>query len=127
MKELLSRPVWGAWIEIYDAITQTAAYPVSRPAWGAWIEMVEDASDLYLYWSRPAWGAWIEISVYQTLYPVMVGRAPHGARGLKWLVYLGWLLNGGLSRPAWGAWIEISRIAHADICVTVAPRMGRVD
>ena len=126
MKELLSRPVWGAWIEIYDAITQTAAYPVSRPAWGAWIEMVEDASDLYLYWSRPAWGAWIEISVYQTLYPVMVGRAPHGARGLK--LVSAEPRKAGHGRAPYGArGLKSLPSGCRQTSAGVAPRMGRVD
>ena len=37
---LLSRPVWGAWIEICYMVTPPCLPPVSRPVWGAWIEIV---------------------------------------------------------------------------------------
>ena len=35
---LKSRPVWGAWIEIFGAVASAAQLP-SRPVWGAWIEI----------------------------------------------------------------------------------------
>ena len=145
---------------------------MSRPAWGAWIEihLVKPLSRTGLR-SRPAWGAWIEIGTIADPARSAHGRAPHGARGLKWqrchdnaLVDHGRAPHGarGLkfchpdvnksiwgSRPAWGAWIEIplaplrivpieSRPAwgawieifayFSDYATTqVAPRMGRVD
>ena len=34
-----SRPVWGAWIEIWRADGQKYQYSRSRPVWGAWIEI----------------------------------------------------------------------------------------
>ena len=34
---------------------------MSRPAWGAWIEMLSWRSLASALASRPAWGAWIEI------------------------------------------------------------------
>ena len=53
-------------------------------------------------------------------------RAPHGARGLKQRLTEGWGAKVG-SRPARGAWIETivnhCRAPH----MYVAPRTGRVD
>ena len=34
----VSRPVWGAWIEIHIH-THIIVNSVSRPVWGAWIEI----------------------------------------------------------------------------------------
>ena len=38
-----------------------------------------------------------------------MGRAPHGARGLKYKL-IDTKTNEQESRPAWGAWIEIERV-----------------
>ena len=46
--------------------------------------MEDLADDLQLGQSRPARGAWIEIKRPQKHPASMPGRAPHGARGLKW-------------------------------------------
>ena len=54
--------------------------------------------------SRPAWGAWIETSGMLNKRVEILGRAPHGARGLK--------LFSDFDDP---------------INPLVAPRMGRVD
>ncbi len=54
--------------------------------------------------SRPVWGAWIEICLLFAGYPLHAGRAPYGARGLKFKA------------------IESQK--HS---AQVAPRMGRVD
>ena len=54
------------------------------------------------------------------------GRAPYGARGLKYAGCHG--LAGVLeSRPVWGAWIEMVLIRPSLAFTRVAPRMGRVD
>ena len=37
-QQLGSRPVWGAWIEIY-ALHCPITLQLSRPVWGAWIEI----------------------------------------------------------------------------------------
>ena len=80
------------------------------------------------YKSRPVWGAWIEITPPSLWRHPPPGRAPYGARGLKF--YAGHTFKvvdsrapygaRGLkslprshrrrrlgSRPVWGAWIEI--------------------
>ena len=57
---LLSRPVWGAWIEIATPSLARGTTP-SRPVWGAWIEIVKMHDCMYYPVSRPVWGAWIEI------------------------------------------------------------------
>ena len=36
---LLSRPVWGAWIEIGYQYDDLQLVVESRPVWGAWIEI----------------------------------------------------------------------------------------
>ena len=36
---LLSRPAWGAWIEIERVMLPLHHPAMSRPAWGAWIEI----------------------------------------------------------------------------------------
>ena len=35
---LVSRPVWGAWIEMFLTVFVIAPI-LSRPVWGAWIEI----------------------------------------------------------------------------------------
>ena len=58
----MSRPVWGAWIEIRihpDVVTGGCK---SRPVWGAWIEIAAGSyGSTIKAKSRPVWGAWIEI------------------------------------------------------------------
>ena len=56
-----------------------------------------------------------------------MGRAPHGARGLKLELVALAVDMGARSRPAWGAWIETPRIQSVIRLSRVAPRMGRVD
>ena len=38
----MSRPVWGAWIEMHNALVIFLGHRGSRPVWGAWIEMYLD-------------------------------------------------------------------------------------
>ena len=78
----------------------------SRPARGAWIEIADLTEARHGAASRPARGAWIEIPwVFPVAYKTG-GRAPHGARGLKFdAEHIGGSL--AVSRPARGAWIEI--------------------
>ena len=57
---------------------------MSRPVWGAWIEI-----GVLALWllrkvsSRPVWGAWIEMEKKKLFVIDLSGRAPYGARGLK--------------------------------------------
>ena len=76
--------------------------------------------------SRPARGAWIEIFCIQAWAKFRIGRAPQGARGLK---FINQLKQEGIdtSRPARGAWIEIPVGSALVTAVSVAPRKGRVD
>ena len=60
----------------------------------------------YMISSRPVWGAWIEIAVPDEVPAAHAGRAPYGARGLKFDKCGFCMLEWG-SRPVWGAWIEI--------------------
>ena len=68
---------------------------MSRPVWGAWIEIQSgpDAKQKACV-SRPVWGAWIEIASYVELTAWALSRAPYGARGLKFC--LDWVRYGGL-------------------------------
>ena len=54
------------------------------------------------------------------------GRAPYGARGLKFLAFAAVAITLS-SRPVWGAWIEMSLPFCIEDEPPVAPRMGRVD
>ncbi len=47
--------------------------------------------------------------------PVLLasGRAPYGARGLKYLLSVTYRTN-GMSRPVWGAWIEMGIMSLPD-------------
>ena len=37
--------------------------------------------------SLPAWGAWIEILANSSWVPRILGRSPHGERGLKFSIF----------------------------------------
>ena len=100
----MSRPVWGAWIEMETSSTARKQTAKSRPVWGAWIEMGYQYSDLHL----------------------TVSRAPYGARGLKYHQPVASQYR-QQSRPVWGAWIEIQVLEQSAHSSHVAPRMGRVD
>ena len=57
---------------------------------------------------------------------LLIGRSPHGERGLKSSVLeidIAYLR----SLPAWGAWIEIAKDGLGGANDRVAPRMGSVD
>ena len=80
---------------------------------------IEDAS-------RPARGAWIEMLNPPPMHHRGHGRAPHGARGLKFRPECR-SKPPPESRPAWGAWIEMLSWPLSVSVLVVAPRMGRVD
>ncbi len=120
----LSRPAWGAWIEINGSKQDGLERKRSRPAWGAWIEIfARRCYPAIRSMSRPAWGAWIEIAAASRYGADTSGRAPHGARGLKCTVYGGRYDANG-SRPAWGAWIEIDKAASASMYGRSRPAWG---
>ena len=52
---LLSRPVWGAWIEIEQYALQQQRH-ASRPVWGAWIEMINCDKEVILWPVAPRMG-----------------------------------------------------------------------
>ena len=65
---VMSRPVWGAWIEIqFKALTSSG--PQRRAPYGArglksyWSKVFDSFK-----WSRPVWGAWIEIYMGKNYY-----------------------------------------------------------
>ncbi|EEX75958.1 hypothetical protein SELSPUOL_02686 [Selenomonas sputigena ATCC 35185] len=73
--------------------------------------------------SRPTRGAWIEIQPIEFARNGAWGRAPHGARGLKF--QNGYKLGDRqMSRPTRGAWIEISITRCLATALTVAPHAG---
>ena len=98
-----SRPARGAWIEIQVA-RMSLNGTWSRPARGAWIEIISTYNGFVWYKSRPARGAWIEIRRNAARNSGRNGRAPQGARGLKFIID------------------EAQLLFNA-----VAPRKGRVD
>ena len=78
----------------------------SRPARGAWIEIKITIVDVVKKLSRPARGAWIEMLMAWRYMGHQQGRAPQGARGLKFRG-TGRIRRTAGSRPARGAWIEM--------------------
>jgi len=57
----MSRPVWGAWIEIM-IILLLLCFGVSRAPYGArGLKYDWDVWQEFWYKSRPVWGAWIEM------------------------------------------------------------------
>ena len=122
-KIALSRPAWGAWIEMSSRFVPIL--PVSsRPAWGAWIEIsMRAGASGEGCTSRPAWGAWIEIESFTKTLLESGRRAPHGARGLKSYKNYGFTLTVTNSRAPHGArglklfeadysQLELSRAPH---------------
>ena len=57
----------------------------------------------------------------------MRGRAPHGARGLKFVQAAAARLCEMMSRPTRGAWIEMNTARTVERRCAVAPHTGRVD
>ena len=76
--------------------------------------------------SRPSRGAWIEMfSLFLRLF-ICTGRAPRGARGLKFDFYEQQPILLVLSRPSRGAWIEIFTVLLRNLCGSCrAPRGAR--
>ena len=130
---LLSRPVWGAWIEIPFAAFAAyggmgrAPYGArglkcprigihktghSRAPYGArGLKFSQFFGLLWAIMSRPVWGAWIEIGKSTLLTKLAYSRAPYGARGLKYTDNPNRRTT-DKSRPVWGAWIEILMISN---------------
>ena len=62
---------------------------LSRPSRGAWIEIATDIDGSRIaVTSRPSRGAWIEIPTCCRTVLASRGRAPRGARGLKYKIFL---------------------------------------
>ena len=100
----MSRPVWGAWIEIDLGGYAKGPDGKSRPVWGAWIEMGTDDPGQLIRQCRAPYGARGLNYNGAAFSRHRESRAPYGARGLKW--------DGGMTLNG---------------IVDVAPRMGRVD
>ena len=98
----------------------------SRPSRGAWIEISSGSSTDTLDSSRPSRGAWIEMFPLLAFLPRLLRRAPRGARGLKFRVFIIKPKKRRWSRPSRGAWIEIHRSRSASRCADRrAPRGAR--
>ena len=103
----MSRAPYGARGLKWSGIEITTCPGLSRPVWGAWIEICTPAvCALRCVRSRPVWGAWIEICVDYLNKISLSSRAPYGARGLKYMKHYQ-PRDRRRSRPVWGAWIEI--------------------
>ena len=109
----LSRPVWGAWIEIL-ALCCAFPQPPSRPVWGAWIEIRLQTAWNTTRYGRAPYGARGLKCLVSGFCKNHGGRAPYGARGLK-LKKPKAMQGTGTSRPVWGAWIEIHERCHAAV------------
>ena len=80
----------------------------SLPTRGAWIEISPIVCTRPKCWVAPHTGAWIEMLLYVPNSAHLLGRSPHGERGLKFAQ----VRNGRPvvpSLPTRGAWIEISQ------------------
>ncbi len=92
----------------FGAAVHRAATHASRPARGAWVEISPHrAFSSPTPTSRPARGAWVEISHSKVRPRANGSRAPQGARGLKFDVFLFKRDHTIMSRPARGAWVEM--------------------
>ena len=98
----------------------------SRPARGAWVEIERAGRTGCQGRSRPARGAWVEINKGLIYSNMGIGRAPQGARGLKFLRGVA-LTFVDASRPSRGAWIEMPTLVLLFARSSVAPLAGRVD
>ena len=101
------------------------AFLLSRPVWGAWVEIRPWWRRIAATRSRPVWGAWVEIKKPAKKGGKWYSRAPYGARGLK-KAGVNVQVSQIQSRPVWGAWVEISSANSISKLEMVAPRMGRV-
>ena len=52
----MSRPAWGAWIEIGKLVNALVTFLPLRPAWGAWIEMVIISAVIFMILVAPRMG-----------------------------------------------------------------------
>ena len=102
----MSRPVWGAWIEISTPVSTMTDIRCRAPYGARGLKLPGWSRRIWRPSSRPVWGAWIEIGFCCVRQSLQASRAPYGARGLK-LNSVGVDLEHGQSRPVWGAWIEI--------------------
>ena len=103
-QRLQSRPVWGAWIEIFPFNRSPSANTCRAPYGARGLKSIGIGFMAFGATSRPVWGAWIEIPPDVTKPECARCRAPYGARGLKSCLH------------------SLSRLLPP-----VAPRMGRVD
>ena len=80
---------------------------MSRPVWGAWIEILTRKSQPKGLSGRAPYGARGLKSSQKLVHGAAVEcRAPYGARGLKFDA-CGHEDTRQASRPVWGAWIEM--------------------
>ena len=87
---------------------------MSRPVWGAWIEISQFKALTTSGSRRAPYGArGLKSLVVRPFLSLPLGRAPYGARGLKSLV-LSQLFIMLMSRPVWGAWIEMTAETMTD-------------
>ena len=79
MYNIVSRPVWGAWIEI--AVMPSGNFSrLSRAPYGArGLKLLLQPGRPCCLWSRPVWGAWIEM-LWWMLIPSEIWVAPRMGR-----------------------------------------------
>ena len=106
--KILSRPAWGAWIEIMSVWRLAPILPSRAPHGARGLKYGLVPAHGYTLLGRAPHGARGLKSELRHHGDGIIRRAPHGARGLKCLNQ--WISTKDVgSRPAWGAWIEIWR------------------
>ena len=87
LRDAVSLPVRGAWIEIRRFTARKRTCRPSLPVRGAWIEMSAPATAYIPRRSLPVRGAWIEIRRALPRWMTRACRSPCGERGLKFSKY----------------------------------------
>ena len=100
---------------------------MSRPVWGAWIEINFAVDKLLTVSGRAPYGARGLKSQVPVGLRVELSRAPYGARGLKYRIRKGPRRKVWRRAPYGARGLKFVGLAAAVGRGLVAPRMGRVD
>ena len=124
----MSRPAWGAWIEICWVYSKQLP-PRRRAPHGARGLKYQPPAELgdILGGRAPHGARGLKFGIISMNQIANSSRAPHGARGLKYVIHIldKFRINGRAPHGARG----LKSFLHQDPVngILVAPRMGRVD